>query len=115
MHNINLFTIHYTESCGSKCEDTAPNHFSIFLLQLRQTFTLASQSPLDEAVTCTAATVNVSGSDGRESERKRFWSQLNNSKKVNGELTGNRGGYRMSLSPTPTYSKPRCRKSATTD
>ena len=37
--------------------------------------------PLDEAIASRAVFVIVSASDGRADGRKRFWSQLNNSKK----------------------------------
>ena len=37
--------------------------------------------PLDEAIASRAVSVIVSGSDGRADGRKRFWSQLNNSKR----------------------------------
>ena len=38
--------------------------------------------PLDEAIASRAVFVIASGSDGRTGGRKRYWSQLNNSKTV---------------------------------
>ena len=51
----------------------------------------------EEAIASRAALVIVSGTDGRADGRKRFWSQLNNTKAVKGGSNRNTwAGYRMS-------------------
>ena len=76
--------------------------------------------PLDEAIASRAVFVIVSGSDGRTGGRKRFWSQLNNSKTVIDRSYVSIGSEYMSellneFIPIPTCPKQKSRKSATTD
>ena len=71
-------------------------------------YSSASFLPLDEAIASRAVLVVVSGSDVRADGRKRFWSQLNNSKRyereticVNRELIGKHGRATERAHPGP--------------